>query len=154
MEGDGEFKGGTRTGLRLYPYFSAQALHDLFADGQANAVSGILRAQVQALEDHENVFRELGRNSNSVIGYAKQPLLAGFLRVYENLRRFCPAELDGVPNQILEHLRHLRAIAPDGGKVCMREDGVALLNRGSQALPDFFHHRIAIDTRISGIGAP
>src|SRR4029077_14274592 len=127
MEWNGELECGTATGFRLHPDSSTGTLDDLFADGQTDAVARIFRARVQTLEDHENVFRELGCDSDSVIAHAEQPVLTGLLRLHRNLRRLFPAELDGVPNQILEDLRHLRTIGPDGGEVCMREHGAAFL---------------------------
>src|SRR6266436_677316 len=102
MAGQGELEAGTGTGLRFHPDLSAIALDDFFADGQADAVSRIFRARVQTLEDNEDVFRELRRNSNSVIAHGELPSLSGFLSLHGNHRRLFPAKLDGVSDQILE----------------------------------------------------
>ena len=74
------------------------------------------------------VFRVLRRNSDSVIADAEPPALVRLFSLHGNQRRIFPAELDGVPDQILENLRHLRAVRPDDRKLVMGDDGSALLN--------------------------
>src|ERR1700682_2329533 len=98
MEGHSELEAGTGAGLRLHPDLPAIALHDLLADGQADAVTRIFSAGVQTLKDNKNVFRILGRDPDSVIVHAEQPSQSGFFRLYGNHRRLFPAKLDGVPN--------------------------------------------------------
>ena len=74
---------------------------------------GILGPGVQALEDDKNFSAVLRRNADPVIAHAEQPLLARFLGLHGDHRRFFPAKLDRVSDQILEDLRHLRAVRPN-----------------------------------------
>src|ERR1035438_6391272 len=113
----GELEGGTGTGLRLRPDPSAVAFDDLFADGQADAIARVFAAGVQTLEDDKDVFRVLRGNSDSVIAHAEQPVLARLFRLRGNYGRLFPAELEGVSDQILEDLRHLRAVRPHRRKL-------------------------------------
>jgi hypothetical protein len=54
------------------------------------------------LEDYKNILRVFRRNADPVIAHAEQPLLARFLGLHGNRRRFFPAKLDRVPDQILD----------------------------------------------------
>src|SRR5258706_15459748 len=98
MGGQRELNAGTGAALGLPRNLPAIALHDLLADGQADAVARVFSAGVQTLKDYKNVFRVLGRNSDSVIVHAEQPSQSGFFRLHRNHRRLFPAKLDGVPN--------------------------------------------------------
>ena len=57
-----------------------------------------------------------------------------------------PRNLIRVPDQILEDLRHLRAIRPHRRQRPMRDHRAALLNRRTQTQQNLFHRRITIDT--------
>src|SRR5216684_1028702 len=127
MAGQGKLEAATGAGLRLHPDPAAVAFNDLFADGQANAVSRVFRAGVQALEHDKNVFRELWRNSDAVIVHAELPSMSGFFSLHGNHWRLLPAELDGVPDQILEELRQLCPVGPHHGKRIVGDHSATLL---------------------------
>src|SRR5216684_3443540 len=151
MAGQGKLEAATGPGLRLHPDPAAIAFNDLFADGQANAVSRVFRAGVQALEDNEDVFRELWRNSNSVIAHGELPSLSGSFSLHGNHWRLLPAELDGIPDQILEDLRQLRAVGPHHGKRIMGDHSATLLDGGRQNLQYIGHDSIAVDRPGGGV---
>src|ERR1039457_557517 len=113
VERHGKLENRARSRLRLNPDSAAVALDNLFADRQPNTIAGIFGARVQTLKDYKNILRTLRRNSDPVIAHAKQPVPVGFFSLHGNQRRFFAAELDGVSDQILNHLSHLCAVGPD-----------------------------------------
>src|SRR5208283_5736197 len=131
--GHGEFEGGAGTGLRLYPDPPAIVLDDLLADGQADPTARVFGTRVQTAEDDKNVFRVLGRDSDSVIAHVEPPLLIGLFSLHGNHRRLLAAELDGIPDLILEDLPHVGAVSPHGRKLRMGDDRSTLLNRRGQS---------------------
>jgi hypothetical protein len=91
----------TTAGPRLDPDLPAIVLNDLLTDCQTNSVARVFGPGVEALEDDKHILRVFRRNADPVIAHAEQPLLARFLGLHGNRRRF-PAKLERVPDQILD----------------------------------------------------
>jgi hypothetical protein len=89
-------------------------------------------------------------NADSVIAHAEQPVWAGSFRPKRNHGWVFTAELQSIPDQVLEDLRHLGAVGPDHREFFGCDDGVAFLNGGDQSLQHFFQHRVAIDVHARG----
>src|SRR5271165_5282216 len=61
---DSEMEGGTRSGFGLDPHAATMPLHNLFADRQADARTGIFLTAMQALENNENTCKILWGYAN------------------------------------------------------------------------------------------
>ena len=102
-----ELKSRTVGAIRLDPDLSPIALDNLLADGKPNAIARILGASVQPLEDDKNIVDVFGRYADAVVAYAEKPMRVALLGLHGNFGRLAAAELDRVPNQILQELRDL-----------------------------------------------
>ena len=91
-------------------------LDDSFHQRQADSRAIALR--VELFEETENTLLVLGIDAHSVVGDTAQrfAVLVPDANV-DPRRRLLPHELDGVLQQILEHLSQPMGIAKDGGQV-------------------------------------
>src|ERR1700690_910087 len=137
-------------GFRLDPDLSAAVLDDLFAYGQTDALSRVFRAEMQPLKDNKNMFCLFGHNPDTVIAHTEQPFRGSVLGPHRYHRWFFSAELDRVPNQILENLRQVRALPPDHRQGAVCDPRAALSNRGTESQQHLFHHRLAINLLACG----
>ena len=75
------------------------ALDNFFANGQANAGTGIFIAGVQPLEDNKNSFGIFLFYANAIVLYRKYPFVYLILYRWDvDLERFLAAELNGIAN--------------------------------------------------------
>ena len=88
--------------MRLHPDAPAVTLHDLLADGQADACAGILFSGVQALEDDKDALGILGIDADAVVADGKDPFTSLLFSRDMNPGRLLTAELDGVADQVLK----------------------------------------------------
>src|SRR5438132_1118823 len=91
-----ERRSAARLGFR--PNATAERLHDLLADRQADAVTFVV-PPVQSLEDFEDALGVLHPESDPVVAHGKDVLLAVFDRRNVHLRRFLAAILEGIADQ-------------------------------------------------------
>src|SRR5208337_568537 len=124
---NGEMESGTCSRFRLHPHAATMALHNLFADRQANARAGIFLTAMQALKNNENPVKILRSDADAVIAYAELPSTvlpsSGNVNAWRFLR---PPELDGIAEQILEKLRQLRLVGEKCRERIVRDLGPAL----------------------------
>src|SRR5512146_1144574 len=102
--------------LRFQPDAAAVALHDLFADRKADPGPGIFHFPMQPLEYRENPFEIFRIDPDAVVRDRKNPFLAVLPSRNMNPCPFPAAEFEGVPDQVLEQLDHLRPVRLQGGK--------------------------------------
>ncbi len=115
--------------MRLDPDSPATTLDDFLADRQADAVTWVFGARVQAMEHFKNFPCTFRCDSNSVITHVEPPVLILVFRLHGNFRRFLAAELNGVPDQILEDLSQLSAVSLNLWKLGITDRRAALLDR-------------------------
>jgi hypothetical protein len=91
-------------------------LGDFFANGEADACTGILATVVKALENDEDAIALLGRNADAIVADLNGP--GGALAKGGNLDawRERGAEFDGVGDEILEELSELDFVGHYHGK--------------------------------------
>src|SRR5258706_386436 len=78
---------------------------DLLSNGQPYSSAGILIGTMKAFEDAEYPGAVLGIDADTVIPHREHPERAFLDSRDVDGRRFLPMELDGVPDQVLKHLR-------------------------------------------------
>src|SRR3990172_2597332 len=145
-EGEQEARARARPGLDPDP--AAMALDDLLADGEADAGARVLGARVQPPEDDEDPFPVLRVDADPVVAHREEPLLLA--RQAGDVDRGSlvgPAELDGVSDEILEHLREAGGVHAEGWERAAGDHRVALLDRGAQVLQRLIEHRARVDER-------
>src|SRR6266496_415664 len=143
-EGEVELRPGA--GLGLDPDPPAVTLDDLLADGEADAGAGVLGASVQPLEDDEDPVQILRVDADPVVAHLEAPLLAmGDGGDVDRRRLAGPAELDGVSNEVLEHLAEAAGVPREGGEGAAGHRRVALLDRGSQVEERLIERRAHVD---------
>src|SRR5438477_4084414 len=87
------------------------AFHDLLADRQSDTSARVLRARVQALEEHKDTFNVLRLDANPVVAHAERAVSAcGAGRYMHHGRETRLLELDGVGDQILKELVELQTV--------------------------------------------
>ncbi len=101
----GEKEGRTLADLRLDPDATAVPLHDLLAYGQPDTGARIFILSMQSLEHLEQLVVILRIDADAVVLDRDGPLLIALLRSDLYSRRLWPVELDGVADEVLEHLR-------------------------------------------------
>src|SRR5262249_55879941 len=84
------------------PDSAAVMFDDLAAHGQADAGSRVLGPVMQSLEDDEDAVRELGLDSDPVVGHGEEPVVIAAGRGDPDHWRLLPAEFDGVADEVLE----------------------------------------------------
>src|SRR6266568_2722364 len=145
---EGELERGARAGLGLDPDPPAVALDDLLADGEADAGAGVLGAGVQPLEDDEDPVHVLRIDADPIVPDGEQPFLAvGSGRDVDRRSHCGPAELDRVPDQVLEHLREAAGVSVDRRERAARHRGAALVQRRSQVEEGLIERRARVDRR-------
>src|SRR5581483_4475092 len=120
-QGDDEFR--ARAGRTLGCDQAAMAVHDLAADRQADSRPFVFAAAVQSLEDLEDSLAIFFVEPDAVVAHCNAPgaeharhhLRLAFDPDLRAMRRL--VELQAVADQVLKQLRHLAAIAPDGGQL-------------------------------------
>src|SRR5579872_421494 len=88
----------------LDPNSSAIVLHDFFTDGQSHAVTCVLTAGMEALENLENQISVFFGNANAIVGDRKQPFTGLLFSGNGHAGIMLGAKFDGVADQILEKL--------------------------------------------------
>ena len=83
------------------------ALYDLLAQGEADTSPLVLLSGVQSLEQHEELVLVHRVDAYAVILDGKEPLLALVLGGDVNSGHILSMKLDGVVDEVLEHLRDL-----------------------------------------------
>src|SRR6266511_1196581 len=142
----GELEGCAGAGLGLDPDAAPVALDDLLADGEANPGARVLGAGVQPLEDDEDPVQELRIDADPVVLHREQPLVAPRNRGHVDRGSLAgPAELDRVPDEVLEGLRQATGVPGDARERAARDDGVALLDRGSEVQERLIERRAHVD---------
>src|SRR5688500_2972274 len=97
---------------RLDPDLAALALHDLAADREADARALEGLAVVQALEHLEHALAVLRVDPDAVVGHGDPPLgVVLALRRDPHPRAHAGAELEGVRDQVLQHLHEREPVA-------------------------------------------
>src|SRR5687767_3252500 len=103
-DGDGQGPADGRPLLdgRVEPDVAAVELDDLLAQGQADAGAGIRLLGVEPLEDHEDPVGVRRFDPDPVVGDPERPLPVGLFGADLDPGRGIAAELDGVPDDVLE----------------------------------------------------
>src|SRR6476660_2869538 len=95
------------------PDSASVLLHDLFADRQAQPVTGVLVARMQPLKNDKDLFAVFRRDAYPIVFNGNLPSIFLKLCGYVD-RRGCPlAELDGVADQVLKKLYQMNLVAVD-----------------------------------------
>src|SRR5258707_2457803 len=101
----GEVKRRPISGLRLHPDAAAVSLDDTLGDDQAHARPGILSGRVKPFEYLEDPRGVLRLDADAVIAHREHPGAPALVGPDVNHRPCAGnAELDGVRNQVLQHL--------------------------------------------------
>src|SRR6185312_13328440 len=87
---------------------------------------------MQTLEDPEDLLLILGRNANPVIGNADNPLVVARPRRNVHLGRRNAAILERIADEVLEHLREMRWMHWQYGKIVAGHAGVAARNLSAE----------------------
>ena len=80
------------------------ALDRLLADRQADSGTRIIGPAMEALKEHEDAFLELWIDADAVIANAEDPFLLAAVGVDMDPRRLRSPELDGIADQVLQHM--------------------------------------------------
>jgi len=109
---DCEIKRTALAWARLHPDAPAVLLNNLFADGEANARTGILAAGMQTLKDLKKP-PGLGRvDADAVIAHGKPPVMILLLGRDVNTRRLLwSAEFQRIADEVLQHLLEPRGVS-------------------------------------------
>jgi hypothetical protein len=98
-------------------------------------VPGYSLRPLQALEDLEDALDVGQLDADAVVAHGEHPVRALAHGLDVDLRRHAIApELDGVADQVLEHLDHLHLVAAHHGQVALRHRGAALADRQAQVV--------------------
>src|SRR5579862_1064864 len=124
------------------------APRDLPGDREADARALVIRAAVQSFEGGEDALRVLLVKADAVVlDRDRAPGAAGqCLSANANDRSDAIAmELEGVADQVLQQLTHLRPIGADDGKVADVDLGAKLLNARLEVADDHVSEIAKID---------
>src|ERR1035438_8928198 len=127
---DCEAEGGSSPGLRFHPELSPVPLYDFLADREPNPGARVFRPGVQALKHLENAFGMPRVDSDAVILNRNYPIRAAVHRRNMDSRAlFLSPELDGIGEQVLEHLGQLPLVHPQRGQWIPVNASAAFLDR-------------------------
>src|ERR1035437_3959894 len=144
--GDGEAEGGSRPWLRFHPELSPQPLYDFPADREPNPGARVLVPGMQTLKHPEDAFGMLRFDPDAVILDRNRPLAVAVHRGNVDSRAFFHfPELDGVGEQVLEHLGELPLVRPKRRQWTRVDGSTALLDRNLRIPQGCRNYRAAVD---------
>src|ERR1043165_6810097 len=102
----------------FHPDLSVVPVHYFFAAGKANSCARILRAPVQALEDHKYPLQVLLIDADAVIGNRKEEFLFLFHRTDDDLiLSIFFSEFYGIADEVLEKQFKLQRTSSYGRQI-------------------------------------
>src|SRR5699024_10858830 len=129
----------------IQPATTTVELDDLLAHCQTDTGTGVFFASVQPLEDHEDSFRVLRFDTDSVVDTAEDPFVTTTFDADVHARRVLTPELHGVADEVEEHLGEQGAVTLDGGQRVVGDHCLDLFQASGQAAERIPQSHVEVD---------
>src|SRR5699024_5067017 len=129
----------------IQPDTTTVELDDLLAHCQTDTGTGVFFASVQPLEDHEDSFRVLRFDTDSVVDTAADAFVATTFDADVHARRVLTPELHGVADEVEEHLGEQGAVTLDGGQRVVGDHCLDLFQASGQAAERIPQSHVEVD---------
>src|SRR3954469_4998327 len=127
--GNGEAERAPLARLALCPDPPAVLLDDPVAHREPDPRAGVGALPVQAVEGLEDLLGLVGLHTDPVVGHGEPPRALDLAGADLHLRVLAVCELDGVRDQVLEHLAEVAVVGPDGRHLGDLDRRARLLDR-------------------------
>jgi hypothetical protein len=104
------------------------ALDDFLANSKAYPRAWIVRTRMKTLKNLKNAVVILWVDADPVVADRKNPMVPVLPGVHVNARRPVTAKLDGIADDILKELQHLRRIHGELRQGLVSDNGPSFLN--------------------------
>src|SRR4051794_15882627 len=140
--GKGEAERAALARLALCPDPTAVLLDDPVAHGEPDPRAGVGALAVQAVEGLEDLLGLVGLHADPVVGHREPPRALDLAGADLHLGVLAVRELDGVRDQVLEHLAEVAVVGPDSRHLGYLDRRARLLDRAGEHVEDLVHDAV------------